>query len=90
MDWVNKVLNTVIALIAGIVGILYIPASVDTFCNDVSILITIITGKVVTLPDLSAVVCIVFTGYVVFAVYAVWVWPDNPHNPNNPHNRQSR
>lgn len=84
MDYINKIINTIIALILGIIGLFYVPAATDTMCDVVEVVASITTGKVVTLPDLTLPACIVFAGYAVYAACAVWVWPDNRYD------RQSR
>ena len=89
MDYINKVLNSIIAVIIGIVGLFYVPAATDAICDVITVLVILTTGKVVTLPDLSLPACIVFAGYAVFAAIAVWVWPDNRYDPQNPQSRHS-
>lgn len=80
MDRINKTLNSIIALILGIVGLFYVPAATDTMCDVVEVVTTLTLGKVVTLPNLQVPACIVFAGYSVYAAIAVWVWPDNPQS----------
>jgi hypothetical protein len=93
MDSINKTLNSIIAVILGIVGWFYVPAATDAMCEVVQVVIILTTTQVVTLPDLTLPARIVFAGYSVFAACAVWVWPDNRYDPQsryNPHDRQSR
>lgn len=78
MDWFNKVVNAMIALIIGIAGMIYLPDALDPIVVFINILIYNLTLTDVRLsPEFT--VFTVCAGWIVFTTYAIFTESEGDH-----------